>query len=109
MNIIASTKGLPDIKDLKPFSEKDMACLDEIREILHKHDAIGRFGVNLLHSHFDISDDEALVEDTDVENRRQTISVIKKKEIPATAIYTNWRFDTHSPSDPVCRIKMQYC
>ncbi|MBE7498314.1 MAG: hypothetical protein HS117_25535 [Verrucomicrobiaceae bacterium] len=102
------SRNLPDIHDLEPFCENDMACLDELRDVLAKHKATNRFGLHLLHSHFDLEPDEVLVEDTDVGTRVQTIKPIKRSEIPVDAKYTSWRFDTHSVDSPVCRISMQY-
>ena len=99
---------LPDIREVKPFSTEDMGCLNEIKAVLEKHNATSRFGLHLLHSHFELENDEVLVEDTDEINRVQTISPIKKSKIPENAMFTNWRFDTHSVASPVCRISMKY-
>lgn len=87
------TRDLPDIDAVKPFGEADETCLQELNEVLRKHGATSRFGVNLLHSHFQMGEDEVLLEETDIENRKQTISVIKKSQVPAGAIYMDRRFD----------------
>lgn len=88
-----NTRNLPDIDDVKPICSSDEACLREIDEVLRKHRAIDRFGINLLHSHFPMAEDEVLLEETDVLNRRQTISIVKKSEVPQGAIYMDHRFD----------------
>ena len=108
-HIAGHTGSLADISEVKPFSSEDKMCLDEIREVLRKHNALTRFGVTLLHSHFPLEPDEVLVEETDVQNRRQTIFPVKRNEIPKEATLTNWRFDTHEACPPLCRIIMQYC
>ena len=42
-----------DINDVEPLNEGDQACLTEIREVLKKHGKRERFGVALLHRHFE--------------------------------------------------------
>lgn len=93
-----STRDLPNIDSVQPFSSTDESCLKDLNEVLRKHGAVSRFGINLLHSHFEMSDDEVLLEETDVIARKQTLSVIKKSEVPAGAIYMDRRFDTEYKS-----------
>ena len=88
-----STENLQNIDRIDPFSKADEDCLTEVNAVLLKHGAASRFGVSLLHSHFEMSADEVLLEETDVENRSQTLSVIKRSEIPPGAIYMDRRFD----------------
>lgn len=86
---------LPDISEVKPVSEEDEACLNEIREVLIKHNCLSRFGISLLHEHFDVSEDEILVEVCDVENRKLISSPMKKEKLAGMKqIETNWRFDS---------------
>lgn len=97
---------LPDISQVKPVSSEDEACLAEIREVLQKHNCLSRFGISLLHEHFDIRDDEMLVEVCDVENRKLISSPMKRSAIAgARAIETNWRYDTDKPQ----RICIESC
>jgi hypothetical protein len=53
---------LPDVTEVDPVDATDMAILAEIQDVLKRHNALGRFGVNLLHQHFDMADDEIMVE-----------------------------------------------
>lgn len=69
---------LNHIADVKPIDDSDAACLEEVRQILMKHGALSRFGVSLLHSHFDLSDDEIMMETTDLERREQLVRPVKK-------------------------------
>jgi hypothetical protein len=62
---------LPDITDVSPMSMDDHAVLDAVRDVLVQHGALGRFGVHLLHKHFDMAEDEVLVEYTDVNARTE--------------------------------------
>lgn len=95
-----TTRNLPDIDSVQPFNTNDEACLDEVRQVLAKHNSASRFSVNLLHSHFDMTDEEVLIEETDTLSRTQTISVVKRSEVPEGAIYMDRRFDLpdHHPA-----------
>ena len=95
---------LPDISDVPQISEKDHKILSDLREVLQKHNATERFGVNLLHRHFDIGDDEILVEYTDEIARTQTIKVEKLSDLTIGdgVIETNWTFDREAAST-ACR------
>lgn len=100
--------SLPDIDDVAPISEKDMTVLAEIREVLLRHDCIDRFGVNLLHSHFDIAEDEVLVEYTDADSRRLVSKVERIADLEGVSkkIATQWTFDRAHPRavcDTFCR------
>lgn len=65
--------SLPDIVDVRPVDETVLSCLLEVREVLERHGAIQRFGVNLLHDHFPIGADEVLLEVCDPDTRTLTI------------------------------------
>lgn len=66
-----SFNSLPLIEDVEPFSEADRDCLAEIKEVLSRHNALTRFGIALLHKHYDLGEGEVLVESTDVPARTQ--------------------------------------
>lgn len=66
---------LPAIEDVEPIGERDQACLREIYSILLKHDNLNRFGISLLHKHFDLKDGECLVEVTDQDGRTSEVRV----------------------------------
>ena len=79
--------------ELRPYTNEDAACFREIREVLKKYGALDRFGLFLIHKHFEIADDEEMTECTDHAGRTLTIMPRKKAEIdPAMTIATNWRF-----------------
>jgi hypothetical protein len=87
--------ALPDIADVPRLDESDHACLDEIRTVLLKHHAIGRFGVHLVHKHFDVAPDEVLVEYTDIDARALHCHVEKRQYNVDSAhnrIETMWSF-----------------
>ena len=72
---------LPAGEKVEPLSMQDKECFKEIRDVLKKHNMLERFGVALLHKHFDIADDEMLVESIDEENRTQIIKPLKKSVV----------------------------
>lgn len=88
-------KELPDINDVEPMSSADDACLSAIHAVLKEHDATNKFGVILLHKHFEVYEDEVLLETCDNETRTLTIKPVPMKDFqPQNLISTTWRFDT---------------
>jgi hypothetical protein len=83
--------SMPDVSTVEPLSSADLAVLKEVRQVLAKHGALHRFGVTLQHQHFNLADDEIMVETTDIANRVQTIRPMKRSEQPA-AVETAWIF-----------------
>jgi len=82
--------SIPDIADVPPLSDRDRECLRELRDVLARHGNLDRFGLNLIHRHFDIAADECLVETIDVESRTLTVRPMKKGSV-GQAIETQWR------------------
>jgi hypothetical protein len=80
----------PDISEIEPLTERDAECFRELRDVLKKYDALGRFGVSLIHKHFEIAANECLVETIDVERRTLTVTPVKKESV-GDAIETQWR------------------
>ena len=78
--------ALNHIADLTPINDGDADCLSEIRQVLAKHSKLERFGVSLLHSHFDLADDEMLLETTDVEKREHYVRPVKKSFLAENGI-----------------------
>ncbi|MFO3723167.1 hypothetical protein [Pseudomonas sp. HLMP] len=85
-------KPVEDISSVSPFSPEDAECFRELRDVLQKYDALDRFGISLIHRHFDISEDEEMMEYTDHENRILVVKPVKKSEIDWNfTTITNWR------------------
>ena len=72
---------LPHINNIKEFSLDDAQCLREVYQVLKRYNQHNRFGIALLHKHFEINEDEALLETTNETERTQTIRPIKKSQI----------------------------
>ena len=90
---------LTDIDDVQPIDDSDAACLEEVRLVLARHGNLGRFGIALLHSHFQVAEDEMMLETTDVEHREQRVRPVKKSGLEQTGLTpraTIVRFDDRS-------------
>jgi len=84
----------PDILDAAVRSEKDACVFLEIREVLKKYGLERKYGISLLHKHFDLADDEILLEHTDLETRTLTTKPTKLGAVPpGSLIETLWMFD----------------
>ena len=96
-----------DIEDVQPINDGDLDCLTEIRDVLKKHDMRERFGVALLHQHFDMKANEVLVEYSDKAARVLTIKPVNREEAGET-IETIWEIGDGEENKIVlgCR---QYC
>jgi hypothetical protein len=89
---------LDHIADVRPIDDSDAACLEDIRAVLTKHNCLDRFGVTLLHSHFDVADDEMMLETTDLDRREHLVRPVKRSWLEdrgITAQTTVVSFDAH--------------
>lgn len=77
---------LDHIAEVEPISDADGPCLEEIRQVLAKHGSLARFGVTLLHSHFDLSDDEIMMETTDLDSREQRVRPVNRSWLDAEGV-----------------------
>jgi hypothetical protein len=98
---------LQKIEELEPIGEQDYEVLREIREVLVRHGHEKRFGVCLLHKHFDLLPGEAALEESDEAARVSTITVVPEK-IAEEAMETAWSFtqDAEITAGRKCRV---YC
>lgn len=87
------------IDNVRPIDDEDLPCLNEIFEILKKHNCIDRFGVALLHKHFDLQEDEVLLETTDVDGREQWIRPIKESYLKENRIEAQTTLVCYSDAD----------
>jgi hypothetical protein len=73
---------LPRINEVdRGLDASDRECLREVAQVLRAHGKEWRFGVNLLHSHFDLGEDEVLLETNDVRDNSLWIRPIPKAEV----------------------------
>lgn len=95
MRIPEALPALPDIDEVEPVSDKDQACIQAIRRVLEEHGALSRFGIVLMHEHFDIATDEVMMEFVDKANRTLTTKPVKATDHPEeNSIQTVWRLDS---------------
>jgi hypothetical protein len=92
-----SATPLPTIEEAGQLTDADGVCLDEIREVLRRHNAMSRFGVCLLHQHFDLTPDEVLVESCDEETRTLTTKPVLRSSVEGKSLETSWRLDIREP------------
>jgi len=88
--------GLRDIDDTPGPSQEERSQLERLAAFMKREGMTARFGITLLHKHFEVEDDEMLVESCDPENRTLTIQSMKKEELAKVAggyKQTQWRYD----------------
>lgn len=89
--------SLTDIDEVEPLSDHDHLVLTDLRDVLRKYGLTDRFGVCLLHKHFDLNDDEVLMESTDPRARVSTLVVARRNSIQGRSIETMWKFSNNRP------------
>lgn len=102
------SRALLDIDEVRPLDDGDFQVLREMGDVLRKHGCTDRFGVCLLHKHFDLAEGEELVEETDVERRVSTIAVRKAASDRGSTIETLWRFTTGINAITKCVLTCNY-
>jgi hypothetical protein len=84
---------LSDIDDVDPITEKDYQVLADLQRVLGRHGYLNRFGICLLHKHFDLGPGEVLMEKTNAAKRISTLKVEQSADNRTKTIETMWRFD----------------
>jgi hypothetical protein len=98
----------PHIADVAPLGDQDREVLAEIRAVLEKHGALERFGVNLIHRHFELLEGEVLLEATEMDSRRQIVEVRPEAEVVGgDVIATQWVFGTRGEG-MACKLYCNY-
>jgi hypothetical protein len=100
--------GIADLEDTPPLSDDDFACMRDIRDVLLKHNKVSRFALHLIHKHFNLEEDEVLVEYNDAGPREQYFKVEKAdSEIVKHSIPTTWTLEDMTPmARCVCAYRM---
>lgn len=87
--------GSPDIRDTRALDDRDQDCLNAIRDVLKQHGCLDRFGVTLVHRHFEMAPDELLVEQVDEAGRRLVTKPVRldvvRDQLPG-AYETQWQW-----------------
>jgi hypothetical protein len=97
-----------DTTDVGDLSDDDRACLAELGEYLSGTEAWQRFGIWLLHKHFEPQPGEVFVEHSMQSPRRTETAPAMRAGFAATGLSTTaFRFDD-SPSDGVAVVGMEF-
>ena len=99
--------SLEDVDDVKPVDDQDYVVLEEIRQVLAKHGSTERFGICLLHRHFDVAPGEVAVEYTDTAKRISTVRV-EPQGPEGDYLQTMWRFGS-DPEGVTVRVCVRRC
>jgi hypothetical protein len=87
-----------DLYECQPLADDDLECMKDVRAALAKHGKLDRFALHLIHKHFDLSDDEILVEYSDADSREQFFRVEKAESLNARqSIPTTWTLERIEP------------
>ena len=91
-------QSLKQIEDVDPLKDEDHELMNKIRDILVEHGAEDRFGLCLLHRHFDIEDDEYAIEESFERSRESVTKIVKLDKAPAIDdpeyVPTTWKFSS---------------
>jgi hypothetical protein len=71
----------PMIDDVLGLDQSDHDCFAEVAEVLLRHGKLERFDIALRHGHFDIADDEFLVEANDPMTRTLSIKPYRSEDL----------------------------
>ena len=93
------------MSDVDPLNDTDVPCLEELQRVLEKHGKLERLGVTLLHKHFELADDEMMVEEIDFEQRTLVVRPQKRQEV-GPCVETTWQLNV-GESLQVCA--QQHC
>jgi hypothetical protein len=85
--------GLESIDDIRPLSAEDRPIIAEVRDVLARHGALERFGLTLLHSHFELEGDEVLVEEVHSGERLLTTRPRQTTDETSALFATSFRLD----------------
>lgn len=99
---------LQDIDDVRPLNDMDYEVLKELGDVLRRHKYTERFGVCLLHKHFDLAVDEELIEETDCDARVSVTRVQKLAAQDGNSIETMWRYTDGIQSITTCKKRCFY-
>jgi hypothetical protein len=83
---------LPDFGTVERFSPKrDGECFSDLATVLNRHGKTERFQITLLHTHFDVADDETLVEYVDTRKRQIVKTVWPQEHVRSDMQCVHWR------------------
>ena len=82
------------------INDADEKCLEELKAVLEKHDRTSKFGIALLHKHFEMDESEVLVETADRDTRiLETKPVTSDDAATMDLVPSIWRFGESPDAD----------
>lgn len=92
------------IHEVDNLGDADEEILEQIYDVLKRHNVEDRFGITLLHSHFDMDEGEVLVETVDAESGTMTVQTRHQSDFDSGELVpTSWRFIGNH------LVPLQYC
>ena len=86
---------LTGIDQVERRLDSEASLFGEIRELLKRYGVEKKYGLALLHKHFDLADDEVLMEYADVENRTLITRPAPRSAASAgNAVETVWSLES---------------
>jgi hypothetical protein len=83
-----------DIDDAMHLDASDLICLSEIQELLEAHGKEQRFSIGLIHKHFDLLDNEVLLETCDPVRRTLKCQPVDRSVLGSgKVVATSWTKD----------------
>ena len=83
------------------LNRTEIKMLKEVSLILKKYNKDKKFGIQLLHSHFNIDADEILHETNNKVKRQLLTKAIKKNKLPKGSYATSWSLDVKGMPCPL--------
>lgn len=96
-NLLATAP--PDFDDVPDLDGQDHACMREVAEVLARFGRLDRFDLALAHRHFDLAEDEVLIETNDPSLRTLMIRPYRRSEVPEGLVVreTQWQLTIDGP------------
>ena len=88
--------SLKDINDVDTkLSTFDRETMRQLHQVLRERNQVDRFGMTLLHDHFEVNDGETMIETHNPVTREITIKPYRNVELKESEglMDTSWRFD----------------
>jgi hypothetical protein len=82
MSTTMEAAPLPSFGEAMPLGDADAPFLDEMRAVMAKYGNLDRFGLSLLHEHFEVAADEIMLETNDPDQRTTTCTTEKTATLP---------------------------
>jgi hypothetical protein len=93
--LASAVNRLTAINQVERRLESEAGLFGEVRDLLKRYGVEKKYGLVLLHKHFDLAEDEVLMEYTDVENRTLITKPAPRSEVLAgNVVETVWSLET---------------